>query len=365
MPINPFKLITGTKYTAIDFGHQSLKAAQCKVKGDSIELIKLGKQNLPSAAIKNGRINDFSLVAEELKQLFERLSIKGKNLIFSPAVGQEFVRKHEMPLLPKNELHQALRWEVEEYLNLPPEKVATDFIILKETEENTEVLLVVLPEDVLEGYQQVFSQLNITPKVANVQELALISLLSHQNELSEPSLIINMGRELTRIVIAREDDFFLSRSVEVGGKHFTKIFKREDISWQKAEQAKKKAEISAEETGNSEAKDIDLMISDMETAEAENSKLLRLGDELAEEVARSLEYYNNRFSQETISGCFITGGGFLLKGLKTYLESELEINLQEIDPLTGIEDSINNNKNKELMAVVLGLVVSEVLYHES
>ncbi len=365
MPLNPFKFITGTKYTAIDFGHDSLKAAHCRVKGDNIEILQLAKQSLPPAAIKDGRISDISMVAEQAEELFDRNSFKAKNLVYSPAVGQEFVRKHEMPKLPEDELQQALRWEVEEYLNLPPEKVAADYIILHKTEENIEVLLVVLPEQVLDGYQQVFKRLKLTPRVANVQELALISLLSYQSKMSAPSLVINLGKELTRIVIARKDDFYLSRSVEIGGRHFTKIFKQEDISWQKAEQAKKKAELSGDKKENSEARDIDLMMSDMELENSKNSELTRLSRELASEIERSIEYYNNRFSQEAISGFYITGGGFRLNGLKPYLQKELEIKLEEIDPLIDIEDNRSQKGNEDLMAVVLGLVAGEVLFHES
>jgi len=363
---NPLNLIRGKKFTAIDFGHHSIKVAQCRVGGDDITLLGWGDQKLPRGAMENGQVEDISMVAGELKNAMDNSSISPSNIIFSPAVGQEFVRKHDMPRMPEDELEEALRWEVEEYLNLPPERVASDFIILEENEDELEVLLVVLPENVLGGYQKVFNKLNYSARVANVQELALISLLSYQGRMEEPSLVINLGDQMSRIVIAKEDDFYLSRSVEIAGRHFTRVFKNPERTWVEAENAKRKASLPQEQEEDESDMDIDMMVNQVESGEEGQAELLSLAEELVSEINRSLDYYNNRFSEEEISHIYITGGGFRLQGLKEYVDNEVELSLTEIDPVEDINDRrVDYGGSGDTMAVPLGLVASEVLHDES
>ena len=370
----------GDKYTAVDFGHDGLKVVQFSVTEDRVALLKWGKAELPGEGIENGQVEDVDMVAGELEDLMEELSIGGSNLLFSPAVGQEFVRKHEMPMMSDDELKEALRWEVEEYMNLPPEKVASDFLILSEDKEKgCEVLLAVMPEKVLNTYRRVFEKLDYSARVANVQDLALISLLSFQGEMKRPGMIVNLGKEMARMIIASEDDFYLSRSVEIGGRHFTRVFKDPEMTWPEAESAKVRAEIILEEEGEEaapkndssageEIMDVDMMVSNMDSRdEGYNVELKALADELVEEIKRSLDYYENRHTGDELSGIYITGGGFRLKGLKEYVEGEISANLEEIDPLQGIDNDLNSNDDEQgdLMVAAVGLVASEVLYNES
>jgi len=104
LPRNPIKILTGVKYTAVDFGHHSLKAVHCKARGDSIKVLKSGFKTIPHGAIHNGQIDDLSTVSSNLEDLFQEAGISPGLIIFSPAAGQEFVRRVQVPAMPYNEL---------------------------------------------------------------------------------------------------------------------------------------------------------------------------------------------------------------------------------------------------------------------
>ena len=368
MGLNPFNLIMGKKYTAVDFGHHNLKVVECRVQGDDITVLSMGEQRLPGGAIENGQVDDADMVAGELENLMNSNSISPKNIIFSPAVGQEFVRKHSMPQMPEDELGEALHWELEEYLNMPPEDVASDYLVLEENEDGLEVLLVGLPNMVLGSYLSVFNKMNFSPRVAGVQDLALISLLIYQERLNEPSLIVNMGEETSRFIIAREDNFYLSRSVEIGGRHFTRVFKNPDRTWEEAEKAKMEAslpEISEGEEENEGELDIDLMVNEMESGGEGEVELEALAEDLVSEINRSLDFYESRFANGMLSHMYVTGGGFRLQGLKEYISSEIELELSEINSMESMTDKISTHGGgSDKMAVALGLIAGEVLHDE-
>ena len=363
MKYNPLKLIRGTKYTAVDFGHHSLKVIHCKAKADSINLLDHGKINLPRDAIKDGVVEDISLVSRYLDRLISEMGINPGKVLFTSAAGEEFVRKIELPEMPDEELKEALSWEVEEYLNMDPEDVAFDYVKLYKDNNQFNILLVVLPKDVLNGYKEVFNNLNMIPRVAGVQELSLVSLLFYQGEIDKPSAIINIGSEQSRIIIASNDNFFLSRSLEISGNKFTELFIGEEGDMEKAEESKFDAEVKVSEN-QAEAMDLDLMLAGIDETEHLEKEMIDLADNLVSELNRSLDYFEELGSGESLSELYITGGTFLLNGLKDYIEKKLEINIIEIEPFKNFKVKQDNLDKKIFMAVASGLVAAEVINNE-
>lgn len=360
MKYNPLKLIRGTKYTAVDFGHHSLKVIHCKAKADSITLLDHGKINLPRDVIQDGVVEDISLVSRHLDRLISEMGINPGKVLFTSAAGEEFVRKIELPEMPDEELKEALSWEVEEYLNMDPEDVAFDYVKLYKDNNQFNILLVVLPKDVLNGYKEVFNNLNMIPRVAGVQELSLVSLLSYQGEIDKPSAIINIGSEQSRIIIASNDNFFLSRSLEISGNKFTELFIGEEGDMEKAEESKFDAEVKVSEN-QAEAMDLDLMLAGIDETEHLEKEMIDLADNLVSELNRSLDYFEELGSGESLSELYITGGTFLLNGLKDYIEKKLEINIIEIEPFKNFKVKQDNLDKKIFMAVASGLVAAEVI----
>ena len=366
MPRNPIKILTGVKYTAVDFGHHSLKAVHCKARGDSIKVLKSGFKTIPHGAIHNGQIDDLSTVSSNLKDLFQEAGISPGLIIFSPAAGQEFVRRVQVPAMPYNELEEALRWEVQEYLNLPPERVASDFLILEEDEENFEILLALMPLHILDDYKEVFDRIGYRARVANMQELALISLLNYQDNLDESSAIINIGANKTRILIASKDEFYLSRSVEIAGNSYTKVFKNEDNSWEEADELKKRSEFTPEKVEEEQEADFEMVVSGFAEGDNHQSRMKKLTDDLLVEINRSMEYYRERNPNQQLEKLYLTGGGSKLYGLKEYISEDLGLDILSIDPYEGFKNK-NGDSPGEVgrMTVASGLVASEVIFNEN
>ena len=365
MPRNPLHKLTGVKYTAVDFGHHSIKAVHCKARGDSVKVLKSGIETIPQGVIHNGQIDDLSLVSSKLEDLFQEAGIKPGLIVFSPAAGQEFVRRVQVPAMPYEELEEALHWEVQEYLNLPPERVASDFLILEEDEENFEILLALMPLHILDDYTEVFERIGYRARVANMQELGLVSLLNYQEKLDESSAIINIGADKTRILIASKDEFYLSRSVDIAGNSYTKIFKEEENSWEEADEAKKRSEFTPEKVEEEGETDFEMVVSGFAEDNNHQSRMKKLTDELLVEINRSMEYYRERNPNKDLNNLYLTGGGSRLYGLKDYIGRQLGLEIINIAPYDSFKVKNNTSPGEEgRMAVASGLVASEVIHNE-
>ena len=364
MAISPLSLIRGIKYTSIDIGHNSIKYLSSRVKNNNYKLLVSGRKEIPHGTIKNGKVVDTHLLTKIIADIFEEENLNSGVLMLTPASGQEFVRNINMPKMPKEELKEALIWELQDFLDLKAEEIALDYIILNENEDQYELLVTGISKDILNGYLKIFDNNMLNVEVVNLEDMALISLLTKKNKLENPSLILDIGANSSKILIAAENRFFLSREVDTSGKNFSELFLNEENNQEEAEIEKKKFEFYPEQTGEEE--NVDLMFSDINTSGALQKQVKELADEIIFEVNRSLEYHNERNSDSPVNKIFLTGGALLLDGLIDYFKEEIDNEIFVIDPLKEFQTNKNSNQiNKHFLATAAGTIISEVMHNES
>jgi type IV pilus assembly protein PilM len=365
MAVSPLSLIRGVKYTAVDFGHSSIKYLSCRVKNNQIKLLASGRRELPVGTIKNGKVIDTHLLTKITGEIFSEKEMKNGVVLLTPASGQEFVRNLKMPKMPEEELKEALIWEVQDYLDLPAEKIALDYIISNEKEDQYELLVTVLSKDVLNGYLEIFKNNMIDVKVVNLEEMALSSLLSKNNSPKKVSLILDIGAKSSKILVAAENNLYLSREINTSGNNFSNLFLREDSNYEEAEIEKKKFEFFPEQA-ELEQDNIDLMITDLNDEKTVQKQVKSLADEIVYEINRSLEYNNERNADNQVENIYLTGGALLLNGLINYIKSQIAADIKIINPLKGFEINGEIDEiNRHFMAAAAGTIVSEVMQNES
>ncbi|ADO77003.1 pilus assembly protein PilM [Halanaerobium praevalens] len=367
MAVSPLSLIRGIKYTSIDFGHNSIKYLNSRVKNGKFKLLASGRREIPTGTIENGKVIDTHLLTKIVGDIFDEKNMNPGVLLVTPAPGQEFVRNIKMPKMPKEELQEALIWEVQDFLDLEPEEIALDYIVLEEKAEELDLLVTVISKEVLNSYLELFNNNMLKVKVFNLEDMALISLLAASNQLTDPALILDIGTNKSKILIAAKNKFYLSREVGTSAQDFTNLFLEGEADYQKAEIRKKKFKFfpeQAEET--EEPENLDLMLSEIETTKTIQKQVKNLADEIIFEINRSLEYHNERYADSSVNKLYLTGGGLLLNGLVDYFKTELDNEIALIKPLEKfyLADNINQINNY-FLATTAGTIISEVKHNES
>ncbi len=363
MAVSPLSLIRGIKYTSIDFGHNSIKFLSSRIKNNNYKLLTSGRKEIPAGTISDGRVVETHILTKIIADIFNEKNMAPGFLMITPASGQEFVRNIKMPKMPRDELKEALIWEVQEFLDLEAEKIALDYIISNEKEDQYELLVTGISKDVLNGYLEIFENNMLKVKVFNLEDMALISLLSQKKKLESPSLILDVGASSSKILIAAKNKLFLSREVNISGNNFSNLFLNEENNQEEAEIEKKKFKFFPDQAGE---ENLNLVLSDINTAETLQKKVKDLADEIIFEVNRSLEYHNERNSENTVGEIYLTGGGLLLNGLVDYFKEEIENEIFVIDPLKNFQIKDDSNQiNKHFLATAAGTIMSEVMHNES
>ncbi len=359
------------KFTTIDIGNHAIKVVRMKNKSSGLKILNTAKKKLPPETIKNGKIIDHSIIANELENIFEEMNYRPGKVVTTVSNENLVIRSLELPAMPEDELNEAIKWEADDHLPYSAEQASLDYIILERGEKNINILIVAVKEQTINDFLTSFDKSGIQPAVVNVQPMAILSLLEYQGELTEPVAVIDIGASGSRVTIGSKERIYLFRTVDTGGREFTETLIEEmDLDFNAAEEYKIKngiEETEIEEDEEIENDEYDLAsLQVAATGIGTDNFLQMMAKNLAEEISRSLDFYSMKNRGQPINEVFITGGGARLKGLKKIIEDEIGRDLTSIDPFAKFEYKIQNKKdNLGDLCVAVGLGVSEVIGNES
>lgn len=351
------------RFTAIDIGTDSIKGVRFKRKGRRLFIDRVAMKHLPHDSIIDGSIVDLAVVSNRLNELVQELKCKKDKIITTIPNNNLIIRNMELPAMADdNRLAEAIKWESEDHLPFPVESAVEDFKILSREDNRVQVLLVATKRDVIDNVMNVFERISIIPSVINIQPMALLSIADYQDLIEDTVAIIDIGAAGTRVVIGDRRNIYLSRNIDIGGNEFTRIIMEEDkLNYNEAENIKKRNGLPEEdEIGEN----FELAISQIATTGlGESQSLVLLARNLAEQIERSLDYYNMKY-RRNIEKVFISGGGIKLKRLKNIIEDRLGRELLSLDPYFNVGVRKGSDLRPEEFAVAIGLGISEVLPDE-
>jgi type IV pilus assembly protein PilM len=356
-------------YTCVDVGSYALKAAQIKKTGtNKFKILETKMQKLPRDTIADGIIKDESLLAGEIKNILDQFKKKTDYIITAVPSNELLIRNIEMPKLDEKEIKESLKWEADEQIPYPVENAAIDFFKVEEGEDTVKYLISAVKKNNIDNLLAPFKRINQKVSVVNTQPMALISLLEHQNQGDEISAVIDIGYSTTQITIADKNNIYLSRTIDTGGKQFTKtLMEINGEDYQTAEERKLSEGIKADRQEKNEQQEL-LDSIQLDISLGEDNRLNEIVATLSAEINRSFDYFNIKNREEEISKVFLTGGGSRLKGLKQILKDDLNREIFEIDPFKNTDYSLNHEQYcddcKNEFAVAVGLGVSEVMADE-
>lgn len=351
------------RYTAIDIGTDSIKGVRFKRKSKGLFIDRIAVKHLPYDSIIDGTIVDEAVVSNRLKELVQELKCGGDKIITTIPNNNLIIRNMELPEMEDdNRLAEAIKWESEDHLPFPIESAVEDFKILSREENKIQVLLVATKRDVIDNVMNVFERISLIPSVINIQPMALLSIADYQDLIEDTVAIIDIGAAGTRVVIGDRRNIYLSRNIDIGGNEFTRIIMEEDkLNYNEAENIKKRNGLPEEdEIGEN----FELAISQIATTGlGESHSLLVLARNLADQIERSLDYYNVKYRKK-VDKIFISGGGAKLKRLKNIIEDRIGRDMFSLDPFMNIGCKKGIDLRAEELAVAIGLGISEVLPDE-
>ena len=346
-------LFKSQRIVGLDIGSRYLKAIQVKDTAKGFQLEQFGIIPIEPELIVDGSILDSLRVVNGIKNLFQSIGLKSKNVTISVSGHSSVIIKRIMlPEMTEEELNESIRFEAEQYIPFDIDDVNLDFHILGPTEEadQMEVLLVAVKKDKINEYVSVVQEAGLTPAVVDVDAFALENAyeINYDIEPEQNVALVNVGASRINLNILKGGVSVFTRDSSVGSNIQTESIQKElGLTFEDAERLKHGETIE------------DISEEDAE-AIIQNSS-----DDIINEISRSLDYFKGTFMHEDVHKVMLSGGCILIKGFPQRLAEVTGMEVDMIDPFRSVQigKAVDKDMLREAapqLVIALGLAVRRI-----
>jgi type IV pilus assembly protein PilM len=370
-----FRRLGGAGTIGIDIDRGSIKAVQLSGSGGGYVLQHVGYHRLPPGIIVDGEVADDNLLASEIREFWGSHSFKGRSVTVGVSNQKVVVRLLDFPHMRPEDLQGAISFEAQDHIPMPLDEAVLDYVVLGPREERTDldrVLVVAAQREMISRYTSAVRAGGLRPDGVDVKALSLTRSTLPDPFFGEDGavLLLDVGAEITNLVIADRGNPVLTRFVPVGlGDFVAAVVELADLSEDEAERQALGPQVGlgdghgeAEGTPDEseEGQDFDpALVYDVRRG------LEGAAQTLADEVQRSIEHHRSQEAAREVSRVLLSGEAALIPGLDVYLGELLGVPTSRGKPVDKLSVNRSNIEDAQLramepvLAVAFGLAMEE------
>ncbi len=313
----------------LDIGSSSIKLVQLKQSKGRYFLQKFGVKPLEPEVIVDGTVMDEGRVVSAIRELFEEVRTKEKQVAISISGHAVIVKKISLPPMPDEELEGQVRLAAEQYIPFDINEVNIDFHVLPadpaaDQQGDMSVILVAAKKDKINELTELVKGAGLMPVVMDVDAFAIENMhaINYPLALDETTGLVNVGASVMNVNIIRGGSSMFTRDIPLGGNRYTEAIQREmGMSYEEAEESKK-----GERGGDSGGASL-------------GSVLESVNGEVASEIARTVDYFRTSSSHAEVDRVIVCGGVAKARGLIQHLGDRMQVPVEVADPFGEIDVS--------------------------
>lgn len=340
----------GKVAVGLDIGSHSVKAVELVRSGKSLKLSRYGIQELLPGTVVDGEVVNREHLIATIRDVLRNAGIKPKN-VFSAVSGRSvIVRRIPMEKMSEEDARQAIHWEAEQHIPFRIDEVSLDFKIINEeiSPGQMEVLLVAAKREIVDMHRSLLQSAGVRTEVVELEQFALQRAFQNAYRPSEEECItiINIGAEVTNMVVIRGGLPSFNRDLAIGGNRFIEALQRSlGIEYEVADNVLK-GELP-------------------EGVSAENvrSAIGYVIEELSTSIRRSFISFQASGESNRIDKMYVSGGCSLVPGLASILSEQHGLPVETFAPFSNllVDDSVMSEEEAvsvgPLLTVGIGLAL--------
>ena len=328
----------------LDIGHFNSKVVLLSGSGDNIEAQKVNNCNT---------FNDLNLFDPEtitkaqwvasIQDLLKEIKInpKSQKELVSSLIGSSTTIKQILTVeMAGQELVQALEFEAKKHIPLDGTEVIMDYHIIGESSKEVgkiDVLLVATTKNLITQHNQLITEIGFKKTgVFDATPVALTNLCIHNRGIPDQGVdvILNIGCKSTTIVVFGNGQDFFTRELNIAGHKISKsLMDKNSLNYYEAEKLKFEKGVQSLENTSTENESFSIQVAEK-----------TIFTNLVEEIRKSLRYYMKTNPQAYFNKIYVTGGSANLVGVKDFISTNLNSEVELLDPFEKIalKDSTEN-----------------------
>ena len=336
----------------LDLGHDSVKLMQLEVLGDnvarnpasrSLAVVAAARQAIPDEARKNpGKRVEMS--APVIQRLLAQQPFVGNQVVAT--LPREFVhvKNLRLPPLPAGELESAVRFEALSVFPFDIDDARIEYIpageVRQGNETRQEVIVLGVRNSDIEQYLQQLDRCGLIVCALDSEITGLFRpferFIRRREDEVEVQVLIDIGARRTQVIIGKGRDISFYKPVEIGGLHLLDAISRKlAITVEEARALRQRLLQSDDATAGSSANATKKDPVRQVVFDATRS----VAEELAQELAMCLRYFNVTFRGHRPVRVRLVGGEATDPYLQSIIQSSLNVPVEAGKPLFSVDTS--------------------------
>ena len=313
----------------LDLSDRSFKIAELSRKKGKFVLENFGEASIEEGLMQDGEIHSEGKLARAIRDGLATLkngSPRSPYVVCSLPEQKTFLRIVQLPQMKKEEVHEAIRWEIEANIPLALTDVYFDWQIISPIHKRVrhfDILISAAPRDLVDSYTKLLLRAGLKPFSFELESVALARCVIKNGISEKPVMIVDLGRTRTSFIIYAGGGIRFSSSVQISGDLITENIARDlKISRKEAEDLKQKVGFSRDNK-----KVFEVIVPALTDLKQQIAKYIAFYADHAEHI------HDGTFKIDTI---LLSGGGARLKGIGAYLTSSLKAQAMVADPFANV-----------------------------
>lgn len=305
-----------TSALSVDIGTSNLKIIQTSADG---KIVRFAVHKMPEGCVEDLNIFSEDALIKSLKTAIKGGKIRGGNCTLVLSGSDIIIRHFTLPVLDEQQLYHNIVHEMSGYLPVDPDKYYIDYkiegLVQEEGIEMYNLLVTTAHKRIVDTYKKALRSAGLNVKIIDTCENAKEKLLRFNNERN-PGFstdggicILDFGTKHTRINIYFNGSFYVGNIIKKSAQGITEVIS----------QYSGKDILIAEKI----KREVDFLSGDHPNRELKSAVTYEI-DSMMLEISRVFDYFKNR-TKSAISTIYITGGGALLPGLRSYMETHMNL----------------------------------------
>jgi type IV pilus assembly protein PilM len=314
--------MAGVTPIGLDIGSSSIRAVEVRRTKDEHTLTNFGQVPLPPGTVSGGVMQDPVVVTSALKQLWAACKFDTKHVRLGVTNPQLVVREMSVSNLPPKEMRKSLPFQVRDMLPLAVERSLLDFHPLEEPGDSPTVrgLLIAMPKDAVMTAVQAAERAGLYVVGVDLASFALLRASSRLD--AQVEAIVDIGAEVTSVVVHADGEPLIVRTVPRGGHEITQsLATRLGIPPAEAETLKCRYGLHGDGSPDSSGAAVDAI------------------RPLLNELRSSFTYLASGERQKQVTRISLCGGSALMPGLAEHLQDKLHVAVMYADNAGRLRDT--------------------------
>jgi type IV pilus assembly protein PilM len=331
----------------VDIGTDSVKMLQLQKAGEELTVRACARWKVPVAARHDPQRRD-ELTATAIKDMLRAENFHGSKVVTAAPCSRLGIKNVRMPHLAPNELAEAVKWEANERFTFEVSPDRLKYLrageIRQGADSQYEIIMLAAGQDIIDSRLAICSAAGLSVEHIDAEPVALFRsfgrLLRRQADEEVASVVIDIGEESTRVIVARGSQIVFIKNIDIAGHRFTDVVAkqlnlsfdeaaelREMIAKEHAGSARDGAQASQAGEDSPVSESVSWTIHDAERGEAEA---------LAREISLCLRYCAVTFRGLRPKSITVTGGQAYAPSVMQLLAEQLSVECVVGQPLRGL-----------------------------